>query len=318
MSSSVTAICGGLGGARFALALEAADHAAHTTFVTNVADDWVVDGLYVCPDTDAVLYALQGRFDEERGWGLRGDQFPVAGTGETTWFSLGATDRAHHERRTQLMASGRTLSEAVAAIATETGVTSRLLPASDGPRGTVIVTSEGPRAFQEWLVRDHAQPQPLDVQWPENNQPAPGVLDALNSADIVVLTSSSPVASLEPTLTLDGVRDRLRARREAGRPVVLLSPVVSGSSPRTDRDRRRHHARSALLAARGVDHTPEAVASYFSDLATHVVLDPADAALADRMPDGLTVLVGPILDQSPAARIRLVEACLHAASAVGC
>lgn len=314
MSRSVTAICGGLGGARFALALQAAHHAPHTTFVTNVADDWVVDGLYVCPDTDAVLYALQGRFDEERGWGLRGDQVPVAGTGTTSWFSLGAMDRAHHERRTQLMASGRTLSEATTVIAAETAVTSRLLPASDDARGTVIETPDGARAFQEWLVRDHAEPQPLDVRWPEDCRPAPGVLDAVDSAAVVVLTSSSPVASLEPTLTLPGVRDRLSARRDAGRPVVLLSPVVSGSSPRTERDRRRHHARSALLAARGVDHTPEAVASYFSDLVTHVVLDPADVALADRMPEALTVLVAPILDQSPAARTQLVEACLHAAS----
>jgi LPPG:FO 2-phospho-L-lactate transferase len=254
---------------------------------------------------------LAGRFDEERGWGIRGDVTDSGGHGTAPWFSLGVQDRQQHERRTQLLAQGLPLSGAVATMAAESGVRARVLPATDAPRGTVVVTADGPRAFQEWLVRDHAGPEVLDVRWPADaTEPAPGVLTAIDEADVVVLTSSSPVASLEPTLTLAGVSEALRRRKDAGRPVVLLSPVVAGLPPEIDRDRRRHRAREALLAARGVAHEPTAVAEHFAHLTTHAVLDPADAALAPALPDDLGVLLGPIVDQSRSARQALVEACL--------
>jgi LPPG:FO 2-phospho-L-lactate transferase len=310
----VTAISGGLGGARFALALKQESLADRATFVTNVADDWLVDGLLVAPDTDAVLYALEGRFDEERGWGVLGDTFPTAGTGtgsgSAPWFSLGELDRQRHVRRSALLGRGLTVSEATSVIAGEAGLAARVLPATDAARGTVVVTAEGSSAFQEWLVRDHAAPDVLDVRWPGADQPpSPGVLAAIHEADVVVLTSSSPVASLEPTLTLAGVRDALQTRSRGGRPTVLLSPVV-GSTPTTDRDRRRHHARAQLLAARGVAHEPAAVASLFADLVTHVVLDPADADRVGMLPSGLEGVVAPIVAQDPTSRRLLVEACL--------
>jgi LPPG:FO 2-phospho-L-lactate transferase len=305
----ITALCGGLGGARFALALAQEGLADRSTFITNVADDWVVDDLLVCPDTDAVIYALSGRLDEERGWGIRGDEFPPAGSTTTRWFNLGAQDRAHHVRRSALLSSGADLASVTDVLAREVGITARLVPASLHPRGTVIVTDEGTSAFQEWLVRDHAAPTVQDVRWPGPRTPAPSVLPAMADADVVVLTSSSPVASLEPTLELDGVRDLLTARKAAGLPVVLISPVVS-TSPELERDRRRHHARAALLAARGIAHEPLAVAELFADVATHVVLDPADAHLAHDLPSGLIGAVAPIVAQDAASRAALVSACL--------
>ena len=308
----VTAITGGLGGARFALSLAQLGFAGPgATLITNVGDDWVVDGLYVCPDTDAVLYALEGRYDEERGWGIRGDDFPSGGTSTAPWFSLGVQDRQRHQRRTHLLSVGLGLSRAVSVIAAENGVTAAVVPATDAPRGTVVVTPRGSCSFQEWLVRDHAAPEVVDVRWPGDATPAPGVLEAIKEAEVVVLTSSSPVASLEPTLTLDGVRDALCSRKKKGRPVVLISPVVAGSPPTTERDSRRHRARRALLAARGVAHEPLAIAENYVDITTHVVLDPADAPLATGLPGELQALVAPIIDQTPAARQALMEACLQ-------
>lgn len=311
-----TAICGGLGGARFALAMAQEGLDDRTTLITNVADDWVVDGLLVCPDTDAVLYALSGRLDEERGWGIRGDDFPAAPAGAASWFNLGVQDRMHHVRRAQLLEEGADLARATAELAREAGIAARVVPASLVPRGSVIVTDTGTSAFQEWLVRDHASPAVLDVRWPGPPHPSPGAVAAVDEADVVVLTSSSPVASLEPTLALEGVREGLAARKADGRPVVLLSPVVT-TPPELERDRRRHHARAALLAARGVAHEPVAVAEHFADLVTHVVLDPADADLVPALPPGVLGSVAPIVAQDAASRAALVAACLAAAGAHG-
>ena len=310
----ITALCGGLGGARFALALaqEGVEHRA--TLITNVADDWVVDGLLVCPDTDAVLYALSGRLDEERGWGIRGDEFPPAPAGAASWFNLGVQDRAHHVRRDELLRGGADLAGATATLAQDAGIVARVLPASLSPRGSVIVTDAGTSAFQEWLVRDHAAPAVRDVRWPGPSAPAPGVLDAVAGSDVVVLTSSSPVASLEPTLELDGLREALATRKADGRRVVLISPVVT-TAPTLERDRRRHHARAALLAARGVAHDPIAVAEHFADLVTDVVLDPADARMVSGLPAGVAGSIAPIIAQDAVSRAALVEACVAAAGA---
>ncbi len=312
----ITALCGGLGGARFALALAHQGLEDRTTLITNVADDWVVDGLLVCPDTDAVLYALSGRLDEERGWGIRGDEFPPAPSGAAGWFNLGVQDRAHHVRRAQLLDGGADLAAATAALARDAGIVARVVPASLVPRGSVIVTDAGTSAFQEWLVRDHAGPAVRDVRWPGPPTPSPGVVAAIDEADVVVLTSSSPVASLEPTLELQGVRAALAARKADGRPVVLVSPVVT-TPPELERDRRRHHARAALLAARGVAHEPVAVAEHFVDVVTDVVLDPADAGLVPALPSGVSGSIAPIVAQDAASRAALVEACVAAAGARG-
>src|SRR5512147_1404085 len=127
----ITALCGGLGGARLALALQAAGLESRTCFVTNVADDCEVGGLLVCPDTDAVLYALGGLFDDERGWGVRGDVFPACAEGADDWFHIGERDRRQHHARSALLASGLSLSAATAHLAKGLGVAARVLPASN-------------------------------------------------------------------------------------------------------------------------------------------------------------------------------------------
>lgn len=295
-------VCGGLGGARLALGLQEAGLEGSTSFVTNVADDIVWDGALVCPDTDAVLYSLAGIFDHERGWGVRGDSFPPP---NGAWFAVGARDREHQLHR-QALLECVSLSEATAILAEELGITATVIPATDATLRTVVHHGGRWTGFQQWLVRDHAPPaDAVAYRGVESAAPAPGVLGAITESDLVVLASSSPVASIEPTLALPGVRDALRRRRG---PTVAVSPIALRRPPGSERDRQRAVARQRLLAAVGVAATPVAVAGRYADFLDAFVLDPADAGDARDVPAlGLRAEVAPITGETAGERAALVE-----------
>lgn len=284
-AAHIAVLCGGLGGARVALALQAEGLEDDACFVTNVGDDLEVDGLLVCPDTDAVLYALAGCFDEERGWGIRGDTFGALGSDELPWFHIGGEDRAHQSARAALLRDGLTLGEATRR------VRAAVVPVTDAPVRTRIHTRSGTLAWQEWLVRDRAEPGPLAVEYAgaEQATASPTALDAIRGAEVVLVAPSSPIGSIAPILAVPGVRDAL-----AGAHVVVLSPVVARRPPVTDRDVRRHHVRAALLRTVGVAHDPVGVAGWYRGVASTFVLDPADAEDLPAIEAlGLEVLVAP-------------------------
>jgi LPPG:FO 2-phospho-L-lactate transferase len=273
-TARVAVLCGGLGGARVALALQALGLADSACFVTNVGDDLAVDGLLVCPDTDAVLYALAGCFDEERGWGVRGDTFGPRGSQELPWFHVGTEDRRHHVARAALLSGGLTLGEATRRLAEGLGVRAAVVPVADAPVRTRIRTLDGVLAWQEWLVREQGEPEPLGVEYvgAERAIASPMALHAIRGAELVLVAPSSPVASIAPILAVPGVVDALAETR-----VVVLSPVVARRSPVLERDVRRHRVRAALLRTVGVAHDPVGVASWYHALSPTFVLDPADA-----------------------------------------
>jgi LPPG:FO 2-phospho-L-lactate transferase len=304
--ATVTVLCGGLGGARLAMATVEACRSATTTFVTNVADDWNVGGLLVCPDTDAVLYALSDRFDAQRGWGVVGDVFPGPRASEPSWFGIGEFDRVTHQRRAALLASGLGLGEATQRLAADAGVDARVIPVTGDAVRTRIMTDTGWHAFQEWMVRDRG-PDVRAVQWHglDHALPSAGVIDALQRSDVVVIASSSPIASLAPILGVAGVREELL--RRSG-PTVALSPMVLGRPPVTDRDRHRESARRRLMAAAGVQHDPAAVATWLAPLVTHFVVDPTDVAWCDAIgTTGARPLVAPVIGIDAAERRSLVD-----------
>ena len=287
MPPRVAVVSGGLGGARVALALKAVGLDGDACFVTNVGDDVVVDGLLVCPDTDAVLYALAGLFDEERGWGILGDTFPATRAGASAWFNLGERDYAHHARRRTLLDSGLGPAAATARLAADLGVIARVIPATDDAVRTHVVAVDGVLSWQEWLVRERAGPIPVAVELRGADSAVANhdALVALRDADLVLLAPSSPIASVAPILAIAGfvevLRDRISRRDPdpTGRCMtVAVSPVVVRRPLENDRDRLRAHARSALLAASGREHTPAAVVGLYRDLVDTFVLDPADAA----------------------------------------
>jgi LPPG:FO 2-phospho-L-lactate transferase len=273
----VVVLCGGFGAARFLDGLRRIPDVA-LTCVANTADDLEYTGVHVSPDVDTVCYALAGLFDETRGFGLIGDTFRNAealrryGLG---WFAVGDVDLATSLRRTDLLRAGATLSEATADLARGLGLEAAVVPMSDDPVRTRVVTDEGRLAFQEYLVARRAQPKVLAVEHDglATAQPAPAVLRALSDADLVILAPSSPLASVAPILGLPGVREAVAATRS-----VAVSPVVSGVPPTTPPEQSRARVREAFMAAAGLPHTATAVAGLYADILDAFVLDERDAS----------------------------------------
>lgn len=222
----VVALSGGVGGARLMHGLARALAPGELTIVVNTGDDFEHWGLRVSPDLDTVMYTLADLAHEERGWGLAEESFAalemVRRYGGDDWFALGDRDLATHLLRTEALRAGEPLSRVTARLAGRLGVTARLLPMTDAPRRTMIDTRDGRSLpFQEWFVRERAAPAVRRVWYDGASAPAPGVLDALRSAELVVLGPSNPYVSIDPILTLDGVRAAVEEQ-----PVVAMSPII--------------------------------------------------------------------------------------------
>ncbi|RMI09406.1 2-phospho-L-lactate transferase [Cellulomonas triticagri] len=292
----ITVLSGGVGGARFTrglLALLRDRHpdghggtTAEVTVVANSGDDMWLHGVRVCPDLDTLMYTLGGAVHEEQGWGRRDETSRVSADLAAydvgwDWFTLGDLDLATHLARTQWLREGLTLTEATERLARRwdlAGQGVRLLPMSDQPVETHVVVADaeggGERLihFEEWWVRHRAALPALRFEQVglAASTPAPGVLDALTSADVVVLPPSNPVVSVSTILAVPGVRETLAA---SPAPVVGVSPIVGGAAVRG--------MAAQCLATVGVDATAEAVARY----------------LGRRGPDGTPGLDGPgVLD----------------------
>jgi LPPG:FO 2-phospho-L-lactate transferase len=291
----VTVLSGGVGGARFLQGLlhhlATTAPAAEVTVVANTADDLWLHGLKVCPDLDTVMYTLGGGIDTERGWGRAGetwnarDELAAYGV-EPTWFGLGDRDLATHPVRTEMLAAGYPLSMVTAALCERWSPGVRLLPMSDDRVETHVVVADddepsGQRAihFQEYWVRLHAE-VPARAVVPvgiDRASPAPGVLEALADADVVLLPPSNPVVSVGTILGVPGVREAVRSTSAA---VVGLSPIVGG--------RHVRGMAAQLLPAIGVEVSAAAVAEHYGARRAGGVLDgwlvdSRDTALVDRV-----------------------------------
>lgn len=284
----VTVLAGGVGGARFLAGLRGRA-GTEVTAVVNTGDDVTMHGLRITPDLDSVMYTLSGHADTERGWGRREEGYTVAEElaahgAEPTWFTLGDRDVATHVLRTALRARGSTASEVVARLCERftTGIT--LLPMSDDDVETYVelVTGEVVH-FQEWWVRLRASvpARAFHLRGIEHAHPAPGVLEAIGGADVVLLAPSNPVVSIGPVLAVPGVRAALAA---TGAPVVGVSPIVGG--------RPVHGMAHQCLQAVGVATTAEAVGGMYADvLDAWLVDDAADGHLDGTLVPGGTARV---------------------------
>ena len=309
----VAVLCGGFGAARFLDGLRRVPDLA-LTCIANTADDLEYAGVHVSPDVDTVAYALAGIFDETRGFGVVGDTFRNAealrryGWG---WFAVGDVDLATSLRRTDRLRGGASLSEATADLARGLQVGAAVVPMSDDPVRTVVVTDEGRLPFQDYLVARRAQPavRAVEHEGLDRARPAPAVLPALRAADLVILAPSSPVASLGPILALPGVRDALASAR-----VAAISPVVSGQAPATPPEQSRARVRAAFMASAGLAHSATAVAGLYADVADVFVLDERDAAEAGAIAAlGVDVVTADTL-ATGAGRVALAETVLRAYS----
>lgn len=273
----IVVLSGGFGGARLIPAMSEAVPPGNLTVIANVGDDLTWFGLRVCPDVDSILYALAGRWDQAAGWGLRGETFRVrdslAALGGGPWFNVGDQDLAFHLLRTELLRSGLTLTEATRQLARRLTVPQvDVIPASDQPSETHVMLTDGRMLhFQEWYVKERALPpvrQPRVARGPAS----PAALDALRTADTVILGPSNPVASIGTILALDEVSDAVR--RTPCR--IAVCPVVLGAGHGDDAVGHHARARQRLLAAEGAADAPADIAGRYTGLVQHFVLDRRD------------------------------------------
>jgi len=291
----IVALAGGVGAARFLTGLVRKVDPGRLTVVANTGDDLVLHGLRISPDLDTLTYTLGGGVDPEQGWGRSGDTFAVSRElrdryGRPDWFTLGDRDLATHLVRTEIIHDGGTLSEATAAVAAAWGLPFALLPMTDDPVATRIRTTDGRDLhFQEWWIGEGAAPDVAEVRLAgaEQARAAPGVLDAIDAADAVLLCPSNPVVSLGTILAVPGIRAALE-----GRPVVGVSPIVGGKAVRGMADR--------LLPAAGAATSAVGVAGLYADVLDGWVIDHADADAAPALEDrGLRVAVTDTIMRTP-------------------
>lgn len=316
----ITLIGGGIGAARLWRGIAAITDEP-VTVVVNTADDIWMHGLRVCPDIDTVLYALSGRQDTERGWGVADESFrcmaELGGLGEQVWFHLGDRDLATHLLRTGMLREGHTLSEVTRRLAEGMGVPHRVLPMTDAEVATEVRLSTGETLhYQEFLVRRGARDQVAAARYRgmEHAAPADGVLASIQRSRLVVLGPSNPVASLGPVLALPGVKEALCRTRAR---VVGVTPVVS-RVPITDAgEAARARSRAALLHHRGTPHTAAGIAALYRDFCDVFVLDDADAEEAEEIA-ALGVIAAPTatLVRSPRDGISLAHRVLEVSEAV--
>ena len=305
----ITVLSGGVGGSRFLQGLLRVMEPEEVTAVVNTGDDDEFFGLYVCPDLDIVTYALAGLVDESRGWGYHGDTFhcleSLGRLGGETWFHLGDRDLATHIRRTSLLRHGHTLTQAAADITRRLGVRARLLPMSDDRVPTIVETDAGALRFQEYLVKRGARDRVRSVRFEgiEQARPAPGVLESLREARAIILAPSNPIGSIEPILSLPGVREAVRTSPAA---VVAISPVVAGRVFQPPAD--------GMLSGLGHEVSARGVARLYASLAQAFVLDEQDAAQAgDVAALGLRPVITKTVMTGPAEREALAREALGAA-----
>ncbi len=275
----IVVLAGGVGAARFLRGLVRAVPPGEVTVIGNTGDDFFVYGVHVSPDLDIVTYTLGGAIDDARGWGLAGDTHglleELRSLGVDAWFSLGDRDYGVCLFRTLALSAGQTLSDVTARIAERFGAGIRLLPMTEATVAThVLVTDEEGRErdlhFQEYWVRRGARDDVKAVRLvgAEHARPGPGVLDAITSADAVLIAPSNPVVSIGTILTVPGIRDALRETRA---PVVGVSPIVGGAPVRGMADK--------LMPSAGAEVSALGAARLYRDVLDGWVIDLVDANL---------------------------------------
>ncbi len=301
----VVLLAGGTGGAKLAAGMQE-EIGSELAVIANTGDDIELLGVHVSPDPDLVTYWLSGEIDAERGWGLRDDTFTVferlSRLGAPDWFSLSDRDLAACLYRRQFLDEGGTPTAAQAQIARGLGVEAQVLPMSDAPVRTRVLTAAGRRDLQEYLIVDGgaAEVQGVELEGIAEAEPSPQVLAALADAEAIVIGPSNPVISIGPILAVPGMREAIAA---CGAPVVAVSPYVAGEVVKGPTER--------FMAAVGRPSTAAGVASLYAGLIGAMVVDEGDP---DPPPQDLPTLAAPTLMEGAAGRARLARIVLDYAA----
>jgi LPPG:FO 2-phospho-L-lactate transferase len=304
----LVALAGGVGAARLLRGLVDVVDPSEITAVVNTGDDLVLHGLHISPDLDTVTYTLAGAINPETGWGLSGESWATmdalrAYGGDLAWFGLGDRDIGTHLYRTSRLAAGATLSQVTTEIAARWGLGLTLMPVTDDVLATRVTVAGGDEiGFQEYFVGHHHEIAIEAVRFAgaDRARPAPGVLDALARADLVVICPSNPIVSIGPVLAVPGVRAAVEARRDA---TVAVSPIIAGAALKGPADR--------MLAELGHEVSVVGVARLYAPLAASLVIDEADTALAGEVEAaGMGCIVAPTIMRGRAEAATLARVVL--------
>ncbi|MBK8259080.1 MAG: 2-phospho-L-lactate transferase [Polyangiaceae bacterium] len=269
----VVCLSGGVGGARLLHGLARALPGNSLTVIVNTGDDFEHWGLHIAPDLDTVMYTLSGLGHEARGWGLAEESFGaldmVKRYGGDDWFALGDRDLGTHLMRTQALRRGETLSAVTERLFTGLGVHTRVLPMADELCQTMIDTeNEGTLPFQQWFVKRRTIPVVKRVWYKGTRKPAPGVIESIAQADLCLFGPSNPYVSVDPILTMEGVREALEKKT-----VVALSPIVGGRAVKGP-------LAEMIRSLEGEDPTPAAIIRHYKGLLTGMVVENGDEPFA--------------------------------------
>lgn len=306
----ITVLSGGVGAARFLSGLVQVHDPSDIWAVVNVGDDLELHGLHISPDLDTITYTLADAINPETGWGLAGETWQAMATleryGGVSWFGLGDRDLGTHLHRTQRLGEGLSLTEVTDQITRAWGLSVNLLPVTnDRLRTKFYVDGEGEIGFQEYFVhRRHSVPVTgVRFDGADAARPGPDVLRVLADADVLVIAPSNPVISIEPVLAVPGVRQAVTDRRDC---VVAVSPIVDGASVKGPADR--------LLHELGHEVSVVGVARLYAPLAATLVIDEADAALAEAVEaEGVRCVVTATIMSGRPESAALARATLRAA-----
>jgi LPPG:FO 2-phospho-L-lactate transferase len=274
MASEIVVLSGGVGGGRFVRGLVDVVSPKEVTVVGNVGDDAEVLGLHVSPDLDSLVYTLADVADGQRGWGRRRETWNALETAkqledDETWFQLGDRDLGLHLVRTKALRAGEPLSSVTARIGASFGLEVRLLPATDNRLRTIVETAAGAFSLQEWFVRRRHRDKVdgLRFEGAAFARPAPGVIEAIEDASLVVIAPSNPYISIWPIFAVEAIRATVQRKRT---PVVAVSPVIGGKAVKGPA--------GAMLKRLAGGTSPTHVARCYPGLLDALVIDQADAA----------------------------------------
>jgi LPPG:FO 2-phospho-L-lactate transferase len=304
----IAALAGGVGAARFLTGLIQIVNPEDLTVIVNTGDDINLYDLHISPDVDIVTYTLAGIVDEAKGWGIKDDTFQALAAlktlGADTWFNLGDRDLATHIYRTNRLHQGATLAEVTDEIRIRLGLETQILPMSNDHFETKIITPQGTMHFEEYFVKHQCKPQFLGVEFEggATAMPAPGVLDAVLDADLVIVCPSNPVVSVGTILSIAGIRDALKRSKAR---VVAVSPIVAGATIKGPADK--------MLSGLGVEVSAFGVAEFYSDFLDTIVIDRKDADQKQRIEKlGVVVSVTNTIMRSLTDKVALAKAVLQA------
>lgn len=269
----ITALAGGVGGAKLVEGLSRVVSPDSLTVVVNTGDDFIHMGLKICPDLDTICYSLAGLSNPATGWGRNDESWNaleiIGKLGGPTWFRLGDKDLGLHLERARLLNEGFSLSQITALFCKANGIGVNVLPMSDDDIQTIVITDHGGISFQEYFVRQHCEPEIIGFKFAgiREADPAPGVIDALETAELVVLCPSNPWVSLDPILSVSGVRQVV----ENHKTVIMVSPIIGGNAVKGPA--------AKMFSELGFKPSATAVAEHYVDLLAGFVFDSKDIEL---------------------------------------